>query len=116
MIKKSDLALTPGMRLTLLLCIFIVCYIISVLCVQLTMHLCGTDIAAAMRIGAVIQDVVSFIIPAIATTMIITRKPAELLCLSRGNCGSLHLYPSDIAGFNSRTGSSHILERTHHAA
>ena len=42
MIKKSDLALTPGMRLTLLLCIFIVCYIISVLCVQLTMHLCGT--------------------------------------------------------------------------
>ena len=85
MIKKSDLALTPGMRLTLLLCIFIVCYIISVLCVQLTMHLCGTDIAAALRIGAVIQDVVSFIIPAIATTMIVTRKPAELLCLSRGN-------------------------------
>lgn len=84
MIKKSDLALTPGLRLTLLLCIFIVCYIIALLTVQLTLHLCAEKTVAGMRISAVIQDVVSFILPAIATAVIVTRRPAELLCLQRG--------------------------------
>lgn len=85
MLKKSDLVLSPALRLTLLLCIFVVCYIVSMLIVQLILHLCGGNIAAGMRIGAVVQDVVSFIIPALATAVIVTRRPAELLCISRGS-------------------------------
>lgn len=39
--------------------------------------------AAAIRIAAVLQDVVLFIIPAVGTAVICTRRPAELLFLNK---------------------------------
>lgn len=81
--KKSDLVLTLGQRLGLLLCIFIVCYVLtSVLAVLLGKILIAKP-AAALRITAMAQDIIAFIMPAVATACVVTRKPAELLAISR---------------------------------
>ncbi|MCH5221835.1 MAG: CPBP family intramembrane metalloprotease [Muribaculaceae bacterium] len=37
----------------------------------------------AIRISTVIQDVLAFIVPAVVTAIFVSRKPAELLCLTR---------------------------------
>lgn len=79
--KKSDLVLTLGQRLGLLLCIFIVCYVLtSVLAILLGKVLIAKP-AAALRITAMAQDILAFIVPAVATACIVTRKPAELLAI-----------------------------------
>ena len=40
--------------------------------------------AAALRIASVIQDVVAFIIPSVATAVLVSRRPADLLRLTGG--------------------------------
>lgn len=79
--KRSDLVLSLGQRLLLLLFIFIVCYGITLLGVVFLTKLLSDRPDAALRIGAVLQDLLTFIVPAVATAVIVTRKPAELLCL-----------------------------------
>lgn len=80
--KKSDLALTLAQRLLLLLCIFLVCYIITFGCAYLLGRVLAGKALAAVRISAVVQDVLAFIVPAIATALMVTRKPAELLAVA----------------------------------
>ncbi len=80
--NKSDLVLTLTKRLLLLFLIFIVCFILTSAASYVIMRLLGGNPAAAMRIGTVLQDLLVFIVPAIVTAMVVTRKPAELLCLS----------------------------------
>ena len=82
--KRSDLVLSLGQRLLLLLFIFIVCYAITALAVGFLTKILADNIPAALRIGAVVQDVFAFIVPAVATSLIVTRKSAELLCVPRG--------------------------------
>ena len=77
--KRSDLVLSLGQRLLLLLFIFIVCYGITSVAVYLLSRALAGNMPAALRIGAVLQDVFSFIVPAVATALIVTRKSAELL-------------------------------------
>lgn len=81
--KKSDLVLTLGQRLLLLLCTFLVCYILTMAAAYVLGRVLGGNIAGAMRISAVLQDFLTFIIPAIVTALLVTRRPAELLCLTR---------------------------------
>ena len=80
--KKSDLVLSLGQRLLLLFLVFIVCYVVvAALSYFLGRALAGNP-AGAVRISAVLQDVLLFILPALVTALIVTRKPAELMCLA----------------------------------
>lgn len=81
--KKSELVLTLGQRLFLLLCMFLVCYLLTAAAAYVLGRLLADNPAGAVRISAVVQDVVTFIIPAVVTALFVTRRPAELLCLSR---------------------------------
>lgn len=81
--KNNDLVLSLSKRLILLLCLFLVCFMLTMGASYVVGRLLAGRPEAAMRISAVIQDVVAFIIPAVTTALIITRRPAELLCLDR---------------------------------
>ncbi len=81
MMKKTDLVLSLGKRLLLLLCIFLVCFVLTMAASYVIGRLLGGNPAGAMRISAVLQDVLAFIIPAVVTALIVTRRPAELLCI-----------------------------------
>lgn len=79
--KRSDLVLSLSQRLLLLLFTFVFCYGITALAVGFMSKLLTDNIPATLRISAMLQDVFAFIVPAIATAMIVTRRPAELLCI-----------------------------------
>lgn len=81
--KKTDLVLTLGMRLALLACIFILCYVLTAGLSYILSRVLIDKPAAAMRIAAMVQDVVAFIIPAVATACIVCRRPAELLAIEK---------------------------------
>lgn len=82
MIKKTDLVLSMGQRVLLLFCLFLVCYVLTMAGSYVLGRILAHNPAGAVRIGAVLQDVLAFIIPAVVTALLVTRKPAELLCLS----------------------------------
>lgn len=82
MIKKTDLVLTMGQRVLLLFCLFLVCYVLTMAGSYVLGRILAHNPSGAIRIGAVLQDVLAFIIPAVVTALLVTRKPAELLCLS----------------------------------
>jgi len=79
--KKSDLVLSLSQRLLLLLFIFIVCYGIAAVAAGFLSKVLSDNIPAALRISAMLQDVFAFVLPAVATSVIVTRKSAELLCV-----------------------------------
>lgn len=81
--KKSDLVLSLGQRLLLLLCIFLICYLLTMGAVYIIGRALAGNQGAALRISAVLQDLMTFVIPAAATAVMVTRRPAELLCLTR---------------------------------
>ena len=76
--KKSDLVLSLGQRLLLLLCTFLVCYVLTVAASYVLGRALSGNIAGALRISAVLQDVLTFIIPAIVTALLVTKKPGAL--------------------------------------
>ncbi len=80
--KRTDLVLSLGQRLFLLLCMFLICYVITAVLSFVLGNVLGDKPAAALRMSAVVQDVVAFIIPAVATSVIVCRNPAALLCLN----------------------------------
>ncbi len=81
--KKSDFVLSLTQRLVLLLSIFLICYILTMVLSYLIGRLMTDNIAGALRISALVQDVLAFIVPAVGTAMLVTRRPAELLCLTQ---------------------------------
>lgn len=82
--NKKDLVLSLPQRLILFGCLFILGYSITLgMTYFLGMVMKGNP-AGAMRIASVIQDVMAFIVPAVATAVLISRRPAELLCLTGG--------------------------------
>lgn len=79
--NRKDLALTLGQRLALLACITVICFMLSAAVAFLLGRVLAGRPAAALRISAVVQDVLCFIVPAVATSVIVTRRPAELLAV-----------------------------------
>lgn len=89
MIRKNNSPLgttvSPAKGLALLACIFIFCSVITSVIVSLLINKmtgAGHDMAradAAMRISIVLQDILVFILPAVATAVIMTRLPARFL-------------------------------------
>lgn len=77
--KRSDLLLTPGRRILLLLCFFIVGYAVTAALTLPLAKILADRMPAFLRIATVLQDLLLFIAPAIATACIICRRPAELL-------------------------------------
>ena len=67
------------------LSMFIFCWVISFLIGSLTVGLIGWSglTTAKMRIAMVIQDLFVFIVPAIVTAVVITRRPADFLMVRR---------------------------------
>ena len=84
---SSDMNISASRGILLLICIFIICYMLTAgLMFVLTKVLAG-NAAASLRIGAIAQDVLMFILPAVAVALICTRRPAQLLCLIHNfNC------------------------------
>lgn len=81
--KKSDFVISLPKRLVLLLCMFIVCYILTVAVSYILGKVLSNNLPAALRMSALAQDIIAFILPAVGTAVFITRRPAELLCLTR---------------------------------
>ncbi len=81
--KRTDLVLTLGQRLLLLLCFFLICYIATTVLSVVLGHVLAGRGAAALRISALLQDILAFIVPAVGTAVIVSRRPAELLCLTK---------------------------------
>lgn len=81
--KRTDLVLTQPQRLLLLFCFFLICYILT----AVTSYILGRAMAgrmeAAIRISALIQDILAFIVPAVGTAVFVSRRPADLLCIRR---------------------------------
>lgn len=74
------LTLSLGRRLVLFLCITVLCFIIAGVINGFLIHIKGSS-PAMLRISAVIQDVVAFIIPALVTAVLVTRLPARFLAI-----------------------------------
>lgn len=81
--KRTDLLLTLAQRLLLLLCFFIICYLVTAVCSYVLGRVLHDNTPAALRISAVLQDLLTFIIPAVGTAIVVCRRPAALLCLTK---------------------------------
>ncbi len=89
--RKSDLLLSLGRRLWLLLCLFVVGYAVCVGLSVLLNKILSSNFAAYLRISMVVQDLCVFIIPAIGTACLICRRPADLLGLMKGSKPQVYL-------------------------
>lgn len=84
MLRQSDLLLTLGRRLLLLVLMLILGWAITVgLCLVLQ-SLLSSRPAAGIIISTELQEIFVFILPAVGCALLCCRKPAELLCLSKG--------------------------------
>lgn len=72
-----------GRRLVFFLCVSVLCFLITNLLVGLLISLKGAT-PALIRISAVLQDVLVFILPAVVTSLLITRLPARFLAIDKG--------------------------------
>ncbi len=82
-IDDNGLMMTFGKRFGLFACIFLFCFIACAFIVGIVTHISGGTSVAAMRIMTVVQDIVMFILPVIATTLLITRRPDDFLAINR---------------------------------
>lgn len=80
--KRTDLVLSLGQRLLLLLCFFLICYILTMVCSYILGVALAGRAATALRISALLQDILAFIVPAVGTAVLVSRRPAELLCIT----------------------------------
>lgn len=72
---------SPAQRFVLFICATALCFIIGSVIVGIVLY--GGMSPARMRIATVLQDLVMFILPALVTAMIITRRPATFLSIDR---------------------------------
>lgn len=77
---NDDLRLSTAKSLLFLLCTFFICFIITALLSALIMRLVSNPVAG-LRISTMLQDVILFALPALATAFITTRRPARILGL-----------------------------------
>lgn len=81
--RNPELRLTmkPGVGIILLIALMIFGLTVTSFVTQLLMKM--SNLPAALRIGSVIQDLLVFILPAIATAMLATRLPARFLRIEK---------------------------------
>lgn len=72
---------SPIQRIALFFCVSALCMIIGAVAVGVCMY--GGVTPQRMRIATILQDVMMFVLPAIATAVVITRQSAEFLQLRR---------------------------------
>ena len=77
-----NLALTMAKRLMLLICIFVIGFFIVGVLSSVAVKAFGAS-TPALRIITVLQDLLVFILPAIVTALMVTRRSATLLCVDR---------------------------------
>ncbi len=70
-----------GQRFLLFVCITLICCLAGGFVAVLALG--AGDTASRVNIATVVQDLMMFILPAVATAMIITRRPADFLQVSR---------------------------------
>lgn len=80
--KRNSLALSLTQRLLLFLCTFILCYGLTSGFIFVLSKVLASRPLPLLRISAIVQDLITFIIPALITALLITREPAKLLCLT----------------------------------
>lgn len=76
-------SLTLGRRLLLLLCFFVAGYVLVSILAAVMIMVFGQQSTPAMRILTVLQDIIVFIVPAVGTAMLVTRRPDQLLAVDR---------------------------------
>lgn len=75
---------SPGKRIALLALTFIVGSIVTAVASAVLMRAgSGEKFTAMMRMATVVQDLLMFILPAVATAVMVTRRPASLLGIDR---------------------------------
>ncbi len=77
--EKIRFTVSGPQRIVMFLCVTILCFVIGSVIIAMT----GVSTTPRMRISTIVQDIVVFILPAIATAVVITRRPADLLLLGR---------------------------------
>ncbi|MBD5182193.1 MAG: CPBP family intramembrane metalloprotease [Bacteroidales bacterium] len=82
--NKKDLVLSLPQRLFLFVCLFILGYVVTLVACYVLGMVIKDNVPALLRLSSVVQDVMAFIVPAVATAVLCTRRPAELLCLTGG--------------------------------
>lgn len=75
------LSLTPGRRLMLAACVTVLFYVITALALQLMRGAFGADNVRMLRIAAVMQDMLLFVLPAVIVAILLTRLPARFLAV-----------------------------------
>lgn len=71
----------PGQRYGMILFSCILCYLVAAFIMAFILR---NDInSAKMRIAMVIQDIIMFILPAVATAVIVARRPGDFLLITR---------------------------------
>lgn len=80
--NNIHLSLNVTRRVLLLLCITCICYLLTG-AIAWFVTLKGGITAPILRILAVVQDVILFILPALVTAMLVTRLPARLLAIDK---------------------------------
>lgn len=81
-LQRCQLSLTYGKRMALLACLFCLCFLIGGVLGYLVLRV-GHNGRAALRISTVVQDIVVFIVPAVALAVMITRRPDRFLLIDR---------------------------------
>lgn len=79
---QNRLVVRPTVSLMLLGCLFVFFLMATAFIMQFLISKIPNQ-AGALRIGAVVQDLFIFVIPAIATAMVSTRLPARLLLVDK---------------------------------
>ncbi len=82
-VKEPKLLLSAPMRIALLLCVTFVCFFLVSLLAGVATSWGENITTPKMRIIAIVQDVLVFIVPALATALMVTRIPASLLCINK---------------------------------
>lgn len=72
---------STGKRYMMLLCTWVMCYLIGSLVMGILFYSGMTPVK--IRIGMVIQDILMFIVPAMVTAIVITRRPADFLMIRK---------------------------------
>lgn len=70
-----------GQRLMLMLCVMVICLVAGAVLIALISG--SQPTSPRVRIAAVVQDLVVFLVPALITAVVVTRRPADFLCLRR---------------------------------
>lgn len=81
--RDTPMFLMPfGRRMVLFVCLSLLCFVIGSV-ITVVVMMVGKDSAASLRIGTVVQDILIFVVPAIATAVMITRRPDDFLQIAK---------------------------------